>query len=74
MRRWVAVLAVVWVSVPSPVGGQGTVAIRDVTVISMVPEAPAARGTVIVREGKIAEVGPTDRVRVPAARKNSSGP
>ena len=66
MRRWVAVLAVVWVSVPSPVGGQGTVAIRDVTVISMVPEAPAARGTVIVREGKIAEVGPTDRVRVPA--------
>ena len=65
MRRCFALLAVTAVSVPSSADGQGTVAIRNVTVISMVPAAPAARGTVIVRDGKIAEIGPPERIRVP---------
>jgi imidazolonepropionase-like amidohydrolase len=64
MRRGLAVLAAVCASVPSPAEGQGTVAIRNVTVISMVPAAPAARGTVIVRDGKIAEIGAPQRTRV----------
>src|SRR5688572_12936547 len=65
MRRCFAVLAVAVISVPSPAEGQGTVAIRNATVISMVPAAPATRGTVIVRDGKIAEIGPPERIRVP---------
>lgn len=65
MRRCFAVLAVAIISVPSLADGQGTVAVRNVTVISMVPAAPATLGTVIVRDGKIAEIGPTGRIRVP---------
>ena len=65
MRRCFALLAVTAVSVPSSADGQGTVAIRNVTVISMVPAAAAARGTVIVRDGKIAEIGPPERIRIP---------
>ena len=65
MRRGLAVLAVVCASVPNRAEGQGTVAIRNVTVISMVPAAPATRGTVIVRDGKIAEIGPPERTRAP---------
>ena len=65
MRRCFAILTVALISVPSPADGQGTVAIRDVTVISMVRAAPAARGTVIVRDGRITEIGPSERIRVP---------
>src|SRR5688500_16501013 len=65
MRRCFAVLAVAVISIPSPAPGQGTVAIRNATVISMVPAAPATRATVIVRDGKIAEIGPPERIRVP---------
>lgn len=66
MRRCLAVLAVMCASVLSRAEGQGAVAIRNVTVISMVPAAPAAPATVVVRDGKIAEIGPPDRIRVPA--------
>ncbi|HJR33845.1 MAG TPA: amidohydrolase family protein [Gemmatimonadales bacterium] len=65
MRRCLAVLTVALISAPSPADGQGTVAIRNVTIISMVPDAPAARGTVMVRDGRIAEIGPPERTRVP---------
>jgi imidazolonepropionase-like amidohydrolase len=65
MRRYLAVLAAVGASVSSQAEGQGTVAIRNVTVISMVPAAAAARATVVVRDGKIAEIGPPERIRIP---------
>jgi imidazolonepropionase-like amidohydrolase len=65
MKRCFAVLAVACASIPSRAEGQGTVAIRNVTVISMVPAAPAALATVIVRDGKTAEIGPPARIRVP---------
>ena len=65
MKRCLAVLTVVVVSLQSPAGGQGTVAIRNVTVISMVPAAPAALATVVVRDGRIAEIGSPDRTRMP---------
>ena len=65
MRRGLAVLAAVCASIPSPAEGQGTVAIRNVTVISMVPAAAAARATVVIRDGKIAEIGPPERMQVP---------
>lgn len=65
MKRCLALLAMGVISAPSPAAGQGTVAIRNATVISMVPAAPVARGTVIVREGRIAEIGPPERIRVP---------
>lgn len=65
MRRGLAVLASVCASIPSPAEGQGTVAIRNVTVISMVPAAAAVRATVVLRDGKIAEIGPPERMRVP---------
>jgi len=65
MRRYLAVMAAVGASVSSQAEGQGTVAIRNVTVISMVPAAAAARATVVVRDGKIAEIGPPERIRIP---------
>ena len=65
MSRCFALLAVAVISIPSPAPGQGTVAIRNATVISMVPAAPATLATVIVRDGKIAEIGQPERIRVP---------
>jgi len=65
MRRCIAVLAAGFVSFPGAAGGQDLVAIRNVTVISMAPGAPAALGTVIVRDGRIAQMGPPARIRVP---------
>jgi imidazolonepropionase-like amidohydrolase len=65
MRRCLAVLAAGLVSFPVAAGGQDLVAIRNVTVISMAPGAPAALGTVIVRDGRIAQMGPPARIRVP---------
>ena len=51
---------------PAGLVAQGAVAIRNVTVISMTGAAPAMGQTVVVRDGRIAETGPTARVRVPA--------
>ena len=65
MRRCIVALTVAAISVPSPADGQGTVAIRNTTIISMIPATPATRGTVIVRDGKIAEIGPPERIRIP---------
>jgi imidazolonepropionase-like amidohydrolase len=48
-------------------GAQGpAVAIRNVTVIAMTGANPAPNQTVLVRDGRIAEVGPAAQVRVPA--------
>lgn len=49
-----------------PAGAQETVAIRNVTVIPMTGVAPAAGQSVLVRDGRIAEVGPSAQVRIPA--------
>ena len=51
---------------PAGLVAQGAVAIRNVTVISMTGAADAMGQTVVVRDGRIAETGPTARVRVPA--------
>ncbi len=45
---------------------QGVVVIRDVTVIPMTGATPTERQSVVVRDGLIAEIGPSARVRVPA--------
>ena len=63
--RWLQIALFLFGSA-GPLLAQGTVAIRNVTIISMAPEAAAAPGTVIVRDGKIAEMGPPSRIRVPA--------
>ena len=55
------------------VQGQGTVAIRNVTVISMVPGAGPVPGTVIVRDGKIAEIGPSARIPAGATVVDGTG-
>jgi|GEM_PF-1859414 len=55
------------------VQGQGAVAIRNVTVISMVPGAGPVPGTVIVRDGKIAEIGPSARVPAGATVVDGTG-
>jgi imidazolonepropionase-like amidohydrolase len=44
----------------------GTIAIRNVTVIPMTGAGASPAQTVIVREGRIAELGPADRVQAPA--------
>src|SRR5688500_4290866 len=65
MSRFV-ILVVSFACIPAVSVGQGTVAIRDVTVISMTGASPSSRQSVIVRDGRITEVGPSARVRVPA--------
>ena len=52
----------------SPVAGvaQGSVVIRDVTVIPMTGAGPVARQAVIIRNGRIAEIGPSAQIRIPA--------
>src|SRR3712207_2661339 len=66
MSRHTVVLLVALAGVPAVSPGQGTVAIRNVTVIPMTGAAPAARQSVIVRDGRIVAVGPAARVRIPA--------
>jgi hypothetical protein len=49
------------------------VAITNVLLFDGTGAAPAARQTVIVRDGRIAEVGPTARIRVPAGAQTIDG-
>jgi len=46
--------------------GQDPIVIRNITVIPMTGASPSTRQSVIVRNGRIAEIGPSARVRVPA--------
>ena len=65
--RSLAGLIAALASTPIAAIGQGSVVIRNVTVIPMTPGAgPAARQSVIIRDGRIAEIGPTAQVSVPA--------
>jgi len=65
MMRIAHVLIVLAV-LPVRAAGQGTIAIRNVTVIPMTGAGAAPGQTVIVRDGRIAEIGPSARVRSPA--------
>lgn len=60
----VAVSALAGLS-PAQVAALQTYAIEDVTVIAMDRERKLERHTVIVRDGRIADVGPSARVRAP---------
>lgn len=53
---------------PHSLSGDGNrpVAIRNVTVIPMTDAGPAPNQTVLVRDGRIAAMGPVDAVRIPA--------
>jgi imidazolonepropionase-like amidohydrolase len=64
-RRSVALISALF-CIPAAAAGQGAVAIRNVTVIPMTGQARAPSQTVIVRDGRIADVGPAARVRIPA--------
>jgi imidazolonepropionase-like amidohydrolase len=64
---------------PSETGGsrgaltKGTFAITDVAVIPMTADTVLAGSTVVVRDGRIAEIGPSRRVRVPAGARRIDG-
>ena len=51
----------------------GTFAITNVSVIPMTSETVLADATVLVRDGRIAAVGPAARVRVPAGARRIDG-
>ena len=63
-RRFVILIAVVACTPPRTVA-QGPIAIRNVTVIPMTGTGPLGRQTVMVRGGRIAEIGPAAELRVP---------
>ncbi|HEV8357306.1 MAG TPA: amidohydrolase family protein [Gemmatimonadales bacterium] len=60
-----AVLTAALACTPAAAVGQGVVAIRNVTLIPMTGTGPSAGQTVIVRDGRIAEIGGATKVRVP---------
>ena len=66
MIRLVAVFTVALACLPACAVRQTSVAIRNVTVIPMTGAAPSANQTVLVRDGRIAEIGPAAQVRAPA--------
>jgi imidazolonepropionase-like amidohydrolase len=70
-----AVLSIVLVLlVPALAEAREVIAIERVTVVSMVPgRAPEADRTVLVRDGRIARIGPSARVRVPASAVRVDG-
>ena len=65
LSRRLVVLASALACTPAAAAGQDVVAIRNVTVIPMTGTAALASRTVIVRDGRIAEIGTTAKVRVP---------
>ena len=64
--RHSALFAMALSALPACAVRQTSVAIRNVTVITMTGAAPAANQTVVVRAGRIAEIGSAADVRVPA--------
>ena len=50
---------------PAHAVGQSPVVIRNVTVIPMTGAPPTARQSVVVRDGRIAQIGPSAQIRVP---------
>ncbi len=66
MNRRYALLAAALAAVPPTARGQETVVIRNVTVIPMTGAQPVAGQSVLLRDGRIVELGPSAAVRVPA--------
>ena len=62
-----AVLLAATACMPRGVAEQRSVVIRNVTVIPMTGSAPLAAHSVVMRDGRITELGPTADVRIPAA-------
>lgn len=60
------ILTTLFACIPAATVGQAPLAIRDVTVIPMTGGAPSAHQTVIVRDGRIAEIGRAAELRAPA--------
>jgi imidazolonepropionase-like amidohydrolase len=65
MSRYFAALIAVLACTPAAGVAQGSVVIRNVTVIPMTDARPAARQSVVIRGSRIAEIGPSTQVRVP---------
>ncbi len=65
MVRYVTALVTALACTPSVGMPQGSVVIRNVTVIPMTGTGPAAHQSVVVRDRRIAEVGPSAEVTVP---------
>ena len=65
MVRYVTAL-ITALACTSTVGiSQSSVAIRNVTVIPMTAGGPTANQSVVIRDGRIAEIGPSAQVRIP---------
>ena len=65
-RRCSPILIAVLTCIPALTAAQGTIAIRNVTVIPMTSASASPRRTVIVRDGRIIAIGRSNRQRVPA--------
>jgi hypothetical protein len=73
MIRCFAALIAALVCGPAVGLAQGSVVIRDVTVIPMTGAGPVARQSVVIRNGRIAEIGPSAQIRIPAEASMSAG-
>jgi imidazolonepropionase-like amidohydrolase len=71
-RRFV-ILNAIAACIPPCALAQGSIAIRNVTVIPMTGTGPLAAQTVLVREGRIAQIGPASELRVPASARVVDG-
>jgi imidazolonepropionase-like amidohydrolase len=65
LRALIAAQLACALALAKPAAAQSTLAITNVTVISMADSAPLRGHTVIVRDGIIEQVGPSGTVRVP---------
>jgi cytosine/adenosine deaminase-related metal-dependent hydrolase len=66
-------LFIALVTVPVAAVAQEPLVIRNVTVIAMTGAAPSTGQTVIVRDGRIAQLGPTAQIREPRAARVVDG-
>lgn len=75
MRAFLLALLTMLIAVPAPAAPRGTYAITNVTVVPMDRERHITGQTVIVRDGRIAAIGPASRTAVPqgATRIEGSG-
>src|SRR5688500_6128469 len=79
LRRLLVATAASLLAAPLPTltaqgaAAPGVVAFTGVNVVPMDAERVLADQTVVVRDGRIAEVGPSSRVRVPAGARRIDG-
>lgn len=65
MSRWLILLIAVFACTPSTRVGPASIIIRNVTVIPMTSAAPSSGQSVIIRNGRITEMGASVQLRVP---------